>query len=238
MPCSSFFVSPPCHLGVMSEIRGLPAAIAERLRTGALIQVGNEIMPRADALRRFGDSVLAVPPGGQQVKRSTVEGDRDELVKPGAVAFKPTGKIRFPKTLEPHVVAAYDRAYAALLIPGKPISSVNQVKWRHWTHHLRRRRAAADLLDLASWVVPMGGQIPVHHQEQRVEIAIVKFGGRRWDRANFVAACKELVDELVARHLIRDDTETWLEDAYYQVPGGVVGRVEVLFLRPMLAKTG
>ena len=143
-----------------------------------------------------------------------------------------------PKTLEPHLVAAYDRAYAALLIPGKPISSVNQVKWRHWTHHLRRRRAAADLLDLASWVVPMGGQIPVHHQEQRVEIAIVKFGGRRWDRANFVAACKELVDELVARHLIKDDTETWLEDAYYQVPGGVVGRVEVLFLRPMLAKTG
>ena len=83
----------------MSEIRGLPAAIAERLRTGALIQVGNEIMPRADALRRFGDSVLAVPPGGRQVERLTVEGDRDELVKPGAVTLKPTGKIRFPNRL-------------------------------------------------------------------------------------------------------------------------------------------
>jgi hypothetical protein len=190
-------------------------------------------MRRSEAVRRYGAEVVAAAPPPSVL----TETEPTSPETGGPIVLTPAAKPRFPKVVEPHILDVYDRAYAALLLPGKPLSSVNAVKWKHWTHHLRRRKDTAALLDQASWIIPVGGEIPTHHREQRVEVAIVKFGGRRWDRANFVAACKELVDELVSRGLLKNDTETWLEDAYYQVPGGVVPRIEVLFLRPNLAKT-
>jgi hypothetical protein len=134
-------------------------------------------------------------------------------------------------SIESDLITFYEKQEATLLIPGKPLASVNEFKWKHWSHHHQLRNLAKEAIKNASWICPIGHTPPNHHQEQRQEIVLVKYGGRLWDNGNFVASCKEILDELVKINLLRDDSPKWVKDHYFQVKGPTIPRIEIIFLK-------
>lgn len=52
--------------------------------------------------------------------------------------------------------------------------------------------------------------------EHRVSVTIRRYCAGHLDRGNFIGGCKPLLDALKHEGVIRDDTETWLDDRYEQ----------------------
>lgn len=51
-----------------------------------------------------------------------------------------------------------------------------------------------------------------------VRLTIRRYSSGRLDRGNFIGGCKPLLDTLKTEGLIRDDSESWLDDHYEQHP--------------------
>lgn len=87
-----------------------------------------------------------------------------------------------------------------LSIP-EPTPSLNEHKWKHWSHHKKLRRHWSTLVMVAK--IQAGG-INGHHP-QHAHVAVTRFGKRSLDHDNFVGGCKPLFDGLKDHGLILDD---------------------------------
>lgn len=129
------------------------------------------------------------------------------------------------------VLKLYSQAHAVLTILNYNAHSINELKWKHWVHHLRERKAAGILIENSGfWKIPFGGSIPqkLETPEKR-ELAFIRYGGRRLDFENFAGGCKSICDHIKTLGFIHDDSIDWLKRHYHQIPGGEK-KLEILFL--------
>ena len=139
------------------------------------------------------------------------------------------GLEKLPEEDQEIIKNLYSRSSAALVIYTH-IQSTNKLRWKHWIYKHNDRKNKCEMLNSSIWKIPIGNNIPETLTKPRPRrIAFVKYGGRRQDRINFADGCKGILDELVNRKYIIDDTEKWVNDTYHQIPGGPK-RLEILFI--------
>jgi hypothetical protein len=80
--------------------------------------------------------------------------------------------------------------------------SLNEHKWKHWTHHLRLRKHWSMLVMVAKCEAGVGNPEPFQH----VTVKITREGYRKLDEDNFVGGLKCLIDSLREQRLIVDDS--------------------------------
>lgn len=139
------------------------------------------------------------------------------------------GLEKLPEEDQDIIIGLYSKSTAALVIYTH-IQSTNKLRWKHWIYKHKDRQNKCEMLNNSIWKIPIGNNIPEILTTPRPRrIAFVKYGGRRQDRINFADGCKGILDELVNRKYIIDDTEKWVNDTYHQIPGGPK-RLEILFI--------
>jgi hypothetical protein len=160
---------------------------------------------------------------------------KKELSETAPPALHP-GLEKLPEKDQDIIKEIYSKSTAALVIYTH-VQSTNKLRWKHWIHKHRDRQDKADMLDNSLWKIPMGNTIPQPLTTRRPRrIAFIRYGGRRQDRINYADGCKGLLDELVKRNYLIDDTEQWVNDSYHQIPGGPK-RLEILFVDEPPQKT-
>jgi hypothetical protein len=83
----------------------------------------------------------------------------------------------------------------------EPTPSLNEHKWKHWSHHKKLRRHWSTLVMVAT--IRAGGkplQPPSH-----AHVEVTRFGKRLLDHDGFHGGLKELIDGLKDHRLIADD---------------------------------
>jgi hypothetical protein len=125
----------------------------------------------------------------------------------------------------------YEMAEAILVIPGS-VKSTNELKWKHWIYHYRdKKNIDKRIEETAYWKIPYHGALPKSPATKPRKLLFVRVGGRMMDRINFANGCKPILDFLVSRKWLVEDSEAWVDDQYMQVPGKEP-RIEILFLKP------
>lgn len=79
--------------------------------------------------------------------------------------------------------------------------SLNEHKWKHWTHHLRLRRHWSLLVMVAKNEARVTSE-PL----EMSAVKITREGHRKLDHDNFVGGLKSLIDSLREQRLIVDDS--------------------------------
>lgn len=79
--------------------------------------------------------------------------------------------------------------------------SLNEHKWKHWTHHLRLRRHWSLLVMVAKNEARVNGE-PI----ENAAVKITREGHGKLDHDNFVGGLKCLIDSLREQRLIVDDS--------------------------------
>lgn len=80
--------------------------------------------------------------------------------------------------------------------------SLNEHKWKHWSHHLRLRKHWSMLVLVAKVEARVSMDTPL----DRVTVKITREGHRKLDTDNFVGGLKCLIDSLREQRLIVDDS--------------------------------
>jgi hypothetical protein len=197
------------------------------LEKGTHILVGNSVVPvnstQAKIALATGTAQTKLPKRKNPTGTKTSEG-RTPL--PGKnIPFRYVDEV--PKKGHEEIIQLYARAQAILTLHCRT-NSGNQLKWKHWTHHLKERAVARKRLQSGWWKIPFNGQIPGPHQNQVKEIALVRIGGRAIDTDNYQAGLKSIVDQIKEEGWIKDDNPKWVKKHYHQITGGTP-RLDILF---------
>lgn len=94
--------------------------------------------------------------------------------------------------------------------------SLNEHKWKHWSHHLRLRKHWSMLVLIAKNEARVTNQAPL----DKVRVKIIREGHRKLDHDNFVGGLKSLIDSLREQRLIVDDSpeHMTLQTEQIQIP--------------------
>jgi hypothetical protein len=91
-----------------------------------------------------------------------------------------------------------------LSIP-EPTPSLNEHKWKHWSHHKKLRRHWSMLVLLARSAQLHAGAPSSKALPHHANVEVTRFGKRSLDRDNFMGGLKCLLDGLKDHRLIMDD---------------------------------
>lgn len=198
------------HIGLLGSKR-----IFQHPKTGAAFLEGS-----AEYLRYM----------ATQVAESPTSKDLPAVLKeprPVKLAASNTCLVKESNPDYTEICAAYESATAILRLSCFRPTPSNRLKWKHWSMHHKERVADTRALNDAHWVIPIGGSIPQEATTMH-ELTIVQYGGRMQDTINYAQSCKGLIDELVVRKLLVDDSRQWLKAQYYQQAGGAK-QLDILF---------
>lgn len=81
--------------------------------------------------------------------------------------------------------------------------SLNEHKWKHWSHHLKLRKHWSMLVMIAKNEARMPNVIA---PPTKVTVKIIREGRRLLDTDNFIGGLKCVIDSLREQHLIMDDS--------------------------------
>lgn len=98
-----------------------------------------------------------------------------------------------------------------LVIP-EASPSLNEHKWKHWSHHLKLRKHWSMLVMVAK----NEARVPNVDPPQMARVRIIREGRKLLDYDNFVAGTKSLTDSLREQRLIVDDSPEHMTPTYEQ----------------------